>query len=325
MKILLTGAAGFIGSHTAVELIRKGHDVIGVDNMNNYYDPSLKKARLAYVRKCAKTSKGRFSFSEKDIADLGAMEKIFKAHKFDKVCNLAAQAGVRYSFENPASYIRSNVIGFFNILELCCKYHVKHLVYASSSSVYGNNAKVPFQEEDRTDDPQSLYAATKKSNELMAHVYIHQRNLPCTGLRFFTVYGPWGRPDMAPFKFMKKILNDEPIDVYNRGRLSRDFSYIDDIVKGIVSVLEGPAKSKRPVYNIGNSKPVGLMDFIRTIEKTAGKKAKKVMKGMQPGDVYTTFASTLHLEEDYAFRPDTPLEKGIAEFYNWYKDFYGTN
>ena len=322
MKILLTGAAGFIGSHTAVELTRKGHDVVGVDNMNSYYDPSLKKARLAYVRKCARGSKGTFSFTQKDIADLEAMDRIFKAGKFDKVCNLAAQAGVRYSFENPSSYIHSNIIGFFNILELCCKYNVKHLVYASSSSVYGNNAKVPFEEEDRTDDPQSLYAATKKSNELMAHVYTHQRNLPATGLRFFTVYGPWGRPDMATFKFMKKVLGDEPIDVYNRGNLSRDFSYIDDIVKGIVAVIEGPAKSKHPVYNIGNSSPVQLMDFIRTIEKTAGKKAKKVMKGMQRGDVYTTFASTLHLEEDYAFRPGTPLEKGIAEFYNWYKDFY---
>ena len=311
MKILLTGAAGFIGSHTAVELVKRGHTVVGIDNMNSYYDPSLKKARLSYIRKRAKQlqsgeestpvrSAGKFSFTQKDIA----------------------QAGVRYSFENPASYIHSNLIGFFNILELCTKYKVKHLVYASSSSVYGNNAKVPFEEGDRTDDPQSLYAATKKSNELMAHVYTHQRNLPTTGLRFFTVYGPWGRPDMAPFKFMKKILSDEPIDVYNKGNLSRDFSYIDDIVKGIVAVIEGPDKSKRPVYNIGNSHPVQLMDFIATIEKTARKKAKKVMKGMQPGDVYTTFASTSALEEDYAFRPDTPLEKGIAEFYNWYKVFY---
>lgn len=333
MKILLTGAAGFIGSHTAVELVKRGHTVVGIDNMNSYYDPSLKKARLSYIRKRAKQlqsgeestpvkNAGKFSFTQKDIADLPAMEKVFREGKFDKVCNLAAQAGVRYSFENPASYIHSNLIGFFNILELCTKYKVKHLVYASSSSVYGNNAKVPFEEGDRTDDPQSLYAATKKSNELMAHVYTHQRNLPTTGLRFFTVYGPWGRPDMAPFKFMKKILSDEPIDVYNKGNLSRDFSYIDDIVKGIVAVIEGPDKSKRPVYNIGNSHPVQLMDFIATIEKTARKKAKKVMKGMQPGDVYTTFASTSALEEDYAFRPDTPLEKGIAEFYNWYKVFY---
>ncbi len=322
MRILLTGVAGFIGSHTAVELLRKGHTVVGIDNMNTYYDPSLKKARLAYIRKCAKESKGSFSFSVKDIADLASMDKIFRAGKFDKVCNLAAQAGVRYSFENPASYIHSNLIGFFNILELCCKYKVKHLVYASSSSVYGNNAKVPFSEEDRTDDPQSLYAATKKANELMAHVYTRQRGLPCTGLRFFTVYGPWGRPDMAPFKFMKKILSDESIDVYNRGNLSRDFSFIQDIVKGIVAVIEGPNKSKHPVYNIGNSRPVQLMDFIATIEKNAGKKARKVMKGMQKGDVYTTFASTALLEEDYGFRPNTPLEKGIAEFHKWYTDFY---
>ena len=324
MKILLTGAAGFIGSHTAIELLRRGHKVLGVDNMNSYYDPALKKGRLAHIRKTAKAlgKEKNFSFTQKDIADQDAMEKLFKAGKFDKVCNLAAQAGVRYSFENPASYIQSNIIGFFNILELCTKYKVKHLVYASSSSVYGNNAKVPFSEDDRTDDPQSLYAATKKSNELMAHVYMHQRGLSCTGLRFFTVYGPWGRPDMAPFKFMKKILSDEPIEVYNRGNLSRDFSYIDDIVKGIAEIIDGPNKSPRPVYNIGNSRPVQLMDFISTIEKTAGKKAKKIMKGMQRGDVYTTFASTLHLEEDYAFRPDTPLEKGIAEFHNWYKAFY---
>ena len=324
MKILLTGAAGFIGSHTAIELLRRGHKVLGVDNMNSYYDPALKKGRLAHIRKTAKAlgREKNFSFTRKDIADLDAMEKLFRANKFDKVCNLAAQAGVRYSFENPASYIRCNIIGFFNILELCTKYKVKHLVYASSSSVYGNNAKVPFSEDDRTDDPQSLYAATKKSNELMAHVYMHQRGLSCTGLRFFTVYGPWGRPDMAPFKFMKKILGDEPIEVYNRGNLSRDFSYVDDIVKGIAEIIDGPDKSRRPVYNIGNSRPVQLMDFISTIEKTTGKKAKKIMKGMQRGDVYTTFASTQALEEDYAFRPDTPLEKDIAEFYNWYKAFY---
>lgn len=324
MKILLTGAAGFIGAHTAVELLKRGHKVVGLDNMNSYYDPSLKKARLSYIRKCAKAmGKGQnFSFTQKDISDLAAMEKVFCAGKFHKVLNLAAQAGVRYSFENPASYIHSNILGFFNILELCTKHKVKHLVYASSSSVYGNNAKVPFSEDDRTDDPQSLYAATKKSNELMAYVYSHQRGLSCTGLRFFTVYGPWGRPDMAPFKFMKKILDGEPIEVYNRGNLSRDFSYIDDIVKGIAEIIDGPNKSPRPVYNIGNSRPVQLMDFISTIEKTTGKKAKKVLKGMQRGDVYTTFASTLHLEEDYAFRPDTPLEKGIAEFYNWYKAFY---
>lgn len=322
MKILVTGAAGFIGSHTCVELLKKGHTVVGLDNMNDYYDVNLKKARVSHIRKVAKELKGKFSFTVKDIEDGAGLEKIFRKEKFDKVCNLAAQAGVRYSFENPASYIKSNLIGFFNILELCVKYKVKHLVYASSSSVYGNNAKVPFSEDDRTDDPQSLYAATKKSNELMAHVYSKQYNLPATGLRFFTVYGPWGRPDMAPFKFMRMIIEGETIEVYNHGNLSRDFSYIDDIVKGVVKVLEGPNRSKREVYNIGNSSPVALMDFIGCIEKSTGKKAKKRMVSMQRGDVYTTFASVSHLKEDYGFAPNTPLQKGIDEFYNWYKAFY---
>ena len=322
MKILVTGAAGFIGSHTCVELLKKGHTVVGLDNMNDYYDVNLKKARVSHIRKVAKELKGKFSFTIKDIEDGEGLEKIFRKEKFDKVCNLAAQAGVRYSFENPASYIKSNLIGFFNILELCVKYKVKHLVYASSSSVYGNNAKVPFSEDDRTDDPQSLYAATKKSNELMAHVYSKQYNLPATGLRFFTVYGPWGRPDMAPFKFMRMIIEGKTIEVYNHGNLSRDFSYIDDIVKGVVKVLEGPNSSKREVYNIGNSSPVALMDFIGCIEKSTGKKAKKRMVAMQRGDVYTTFASVSHLKEDYGFAPNTPLQRGIDEFYNWYKAFY---
>ncbi|MBP5229764.1 MAG: SDR family NAD(P)-dependent oxidoreductase [Bacteroidales bacterium] len=322
MKILVTGAAGFIGSHTCVELLKKGHTVVGLDNMNDYYDVNLKKARVSHIRKVAKEIKGNFSFTVKDIEDGEGLEKIFRKEKFDKVCNLAAQAGVRYSFENPVSYIKSNLIGFFNILELCVTYKVKHLVYASSSSVYGNNAKVPFSEDDRTDDPQSLYAATKKSNELMAHVYSHQYNLNTTGLRFFTVYGPWGRPDMAPFKFMRMIIEGETIQVYNHGNLSRDFSYIDDIVKGVVKVIEGPNRSKREVYNIGNSSPVALMDFIGCIEKSTGKKAKKRMVAMQRGDVYTTFASVSHLKEDYGFAPNTPLQRGIDEFYNWYKAFY---
>lgn len=322
MKILVTGAAGFIGSHTCVELLKKGHTVVGLDNMNDYYDVNLKKARVSHIRKVAKEIKGNFSFTVKDIEDGEGLEKIFRKEKFDKVCNLAAQAGVRYSFENPVSYIKSNLIGFFNILELCSMYKVKHLVYASSSSVYGNNAKVPFSEDDRTDDPQSLYAATKKSNELMAHVYSHQYNLNTTGLRFFTVYGPWGRPDMAPFKFMRMIIEGETIQVYNHGNLSRDFSYIDDIVKGVVKVIEGPNRSKREVYNIGNSSPVALMDFIGCIEKSTGKKAKKRMVAMQRGDVYTTFASVSHLKEDYGFAPNTPLQRGIDEFYNWYKAFY---
>ena len=313
MKVLVTGAAGFIGSKLMYTLKERGDEVVGIDNYNDYYDIRLKEGRCKAFG---------LEVRKMDLADKEAIDRLFAAEKFDKVVNLAAQAGVRYSITNPYAYLQSNLVGFLNILEACRNFGVKHLVYASSSSVYGMNAKVPYSEDDKVDNPVSLYAATKKSNELMAHVYTHQRNLPTTGLRFFTVYGPWGRPDMAPFKFMKKILGDEPIDVYNRGNLSRDFSYIDDIVKGIVAVIEGPNKSRRPVYNIGNSRPVQLMDFISTIERTTGKKAKKVMKGMQRGDVYTTFASTLALEEDYAFRPDTPLEKGIAEFYNWYKAFY---
>lgn len=328
MRILVTGAAGFIGSHTAKALIADGHIVTGIDNLNSYYQVSLKKDRIkdirAFARRMASGGKkcGSFSFRTADISDRAAMERIFRSGKFDKVCNLAAQAGVRYSFENPKSYIDSNLTGFFNILDLCVKHNVKHLVYASSSSVYGNNAKVPFSESDRVDDPQSLYAATKKSNELMAHVYTGQLGLPATGLRFFTVYGPWGRPDMAPFGFMKKILEGEEIQVYNRGKLSRDFSYIDDIVRGIVSVIEGPCRSKHPVYNIGNGSPVRLMDFIGTIENTTGRKAVKKMVGMQRGDVYTTYADCTLLEEDYGFRPDTPLSEGIRKTYEWYMEYY---
>ena len=324
MNILLTGTAGFIGSHTAVELLRRGHNDVGVDKKNSYYDPSLKKARLAYVRKCARTAKGSFSFSEKDIADLGAMEKIFKTHKFDKVCNLAAQAGVRYSFENPSSYIHCNIIGFFNILELCCKYKVKHLVYASSSSVYGNNAKVPFSEDDRTDDPQSLYAATKKSNELMAHSYCKLYGIAMTGLRYFTVYGPWGRPDMAPMLFARAISNGETIKVFNHGDMIRDFTFIDDIVAGTVGCLdhlpEPDANGLRyRVYNIGCSHPVKLMDFISEIEQALGVEAKKEFLPMQPGDVYQTNADTTRLEAEIGYKPVVRLHEGIGKFIEWYK------
>ncbi|MCI1720447.1 MAG: SDR family NAD(P)-dependent oxidoreductase [Bacteroidales bacterium] len=321
MKILVTGAAGFIGAQLIKTLIKRGHSVIGVDNLNSYYDVELKKGRLKDIR-AEKKNAARFTFKKLDITDYASLERLFKQAHFQKVCNLAAQAGVRYSFENPAAYVQSNLLGFFNVMDLCAKYKVKHFIYASSSSIYGNNAKVPFSEEDRVDDPQSLYAATKKSDELMAYVYSHQMKLSCTGLRFFTVYGPWGRPDMAPFGFMKNILEHKPIRVFNNGKLSRDFSYIDDIVEGIVKVIEGPSNSPHPVYNIGNSHPVELMDFIGTIEKVAGAKAVKKFTGMQKGDVYTTYASTKLLEKDYGFRPNTPLLKGITEFYKWYVKFY---
>lgn len=321
MKILVTGAAGFIGAQLTKALLEKGHSVTGVDNLNSYYDVSLKKGRLKEIRSVNGAGK-RFTFKKIDITDRPSMERVFKASHFQKVCNLAAQAGVRYSFINPSAYIQSNIVGFFNMLDLCNIYKVKHFVYASSSSIYGNNSKVPFSEEDRVDNPQSLYAATKKSDELMASVYSSQLGLSCTGLRFFTVYGPWGRPDMAPFGFMKNILEHKPIQVFNHGDLSRDFSYIDDIVEGIIKVIEGPQKSPHPVYNIGNSSPVKLMDFISTIEKTAGHKAVKKFIGMQKGDVYATWADTSLLEKDYGFKPDTPLAKGIEEFYKWYIKFY---
>ncbi len=329
MKILVTGAAGFIGSHTAIELIKRGHDVVGVDNMNSYYNIELKQDRLKNIRRCCKEAAGRqgvkagsFTFRKADIADKQTMERLFKREKFHKVCNLAAQAGVRYSFENPMSYIQSNIIGFLNILQLCTEHKIKHLVYASSSSVYGNSATIPFNESDLTDSPESLYAATKKSNELLSYFYRSQYGLNSTGLRFFTVYGPWGRPDMAPFLFVKNILEGAEIKLFNRGNLSRDFSYIADIVTGVVKVLEGPNKSPHPIYNIGNGKPVELKEFIETIEKIASKKAKKRLTAMQPGDVYTTFADTSLLVKDYGFKPNTPLKEGIEEFYRWFKSYY---
>ena len=322
MKILVTGAAGFIGAQLSKVLLQNGHTVTGIDNFTPYYDIELKKRRLKSIR-AEKKNAARFTFKKLDITDYAALDRLFKQSHFQKVCNLAAQAGVRYSFENPAAYIQSNLLGFFNVIDLCAKYKVKHFVYASSSSIYGNNAKVPFSEEDRVDDPQSLYAATKKSDELMAYVYSHQMHLPCTGLRFFTVYGPWGRPDMAPWKFMKNILENKSIRVFNNGNLSRDFSYIDDIVEGVVKVLEGPCNTPHAVYNIGNGHPIELMDFIETIEKVAGRKAIKKFTGMQKGDVFTTYASTKLLEKDYGFKPNTPLLKGITEFYKWYVKLYG--
>lgn len=342
MNILVTGAAGFIGFHLAKELCRQGHSVTGVDNLNAYYDVNLKYARLAELgieqacidkpispeehhknagAVCSETIEN-FRFIKCDLTDLPALTNIFKMYPFDKVCNLAAQAGVRYSFENPHAYIQSNIVGFMNILDLSRQYGIKHFVYASSSSVYGNNTNVPFKEIHNTDDPQSIYAATKKADELLAYVYGNQMDLPVTGLRFFTVYGPWGRPDMAPFLFMKSILKGEPIKIFNQGNLSRDFSYIGDIITGIVAILEAPVQAKCSIYNIGNSRPVKLMDFVSAIESVTGKKAMKEFTGMQKGDVYTTYADTSALEKDYHFTPNTPLLQGIREFAQWYCGFY---
>lgn len=317
MKILVTGVAGFIGFHLCKRLMAMGHDVTGVDNVNSYYDTNLKESRLKKL--------GDFNFYRNDLTDTESMGKIFEKEKFETVCNLAAQAGVRYSFENPSAYIRSNVVGYANLIELSRLHSVGHFVYASSSSVYGNNNKVPFSEDDRTDNPQSLYAATKKENELIAHVYSRQWGMATTGLRFFTVYGPWGRPDMAPFLFMRSILEGKKIKIFNNGNLKRDFSYIDDIVEGVVKVIEStPEKGSYRVYNIGNSSPVSLMEFIKTIERVTGKEAVKEYVPMQQGDVYTTYADTSKLARDFGFKPYTPLEKGIREFYDWYCGFYKT-
>lgn len=330
MHILVTGAAGFIGFHLCRKLLAKGHTVVGLDNINSYYDTSLKYGRLKELGIGESSVKEgsisvsniyeRFRFIKCDLIDKAALENLFAREHFCKVCNLAAQAGVRYSFENPSAYIQSNITGFSNILELAHKYQVKHFVYASSSSVYGNSNKVPFEESDRVDAPESIYAATKKANELLANVYTSQMGLPTTGLRFFTVYGPWGRPDMAPFLFLGNILQGKTIKVFNNGNLSRDFSYIDDIVEGVVRILERAPLGM--IYNIGNSSPVGLMDFITTIETVAGKEAIKEFVPMQQGDVYTTYASTKMIERDFGFKPNTPLIYGITQFYNWYKEFY---
>ena len=331
MKILVTGSAGFIGFHTAIALAKAGHEVVGLDNINDYYDVRLKFARgeesgfsrsgMESGRSVSSTKYPGYSFIKADISDMNAVASLFEEHRFDVVCNLAAQAGVRYSIENPHAYIKSNIDGFLNILEACRRFPVKQLVYASSSSVYGLNEKVPFSETDRTDSPVSLYAATKKADELMAGVYSKLYSIPATGLRFFTVYGPWGRPDMAPMLFLKAIEQGKPIKVFNNGELYRDFTFIDDIVKGVVSVAETPVpagENLHRIYNIGNSKPVRLTDFIETIEKVSGKSAIKEMTGMQQGDVFQTYADTSMLEQDFGYRPDTPLSEGIGQLYKWF-------
>ncbi len=332
-KVLITGVAGFIGFHLAKRLLDEKKIVLGIDNINNYYDPSLKEARLSILK-----DYDNFKFFKNSLEDSTEIKNIFLDNNPDIVVNLAAQAGVRYSLENPRAYIDSNIVGFLNILEGCKKTKVKHLVFASSSSVYGGNTNMPFSVHDNVDHPISLYAATKKANELMAHTYSHLFGLPCTGLRFFTVYGPWGRPDMALFKFTKAILEDRPIDVYNYGKMKRDFTYIDDIIEGVIRIMQkvpkgdpnwdsnnpDPSTSSAPykLYNIGNNNPVELSYFIEVIEKNLGKKAKKNLLPLQPGDVIATYADVSDLEKDVGFKPSTPLEVGIANFIDWYKKYY---
>ncbi|KKD37162.1 MAG: NAD-dependent epimerase [Limnoraphis robusta] len=327
MKILVTGAAGFIGFHLSKRLLQRGDTVIGLDNLNSYYDVSLKKDRLEQI-----SSSKDFTFYQLDLADREQIEKLFSEQKFEVVVNLAAQAGVRYSITNPHAYADSNLTGFMNILEGCRHTNVGHLVFASSSSVYGANKKIPFAVEDNVDYPVSLYAATKKANELMAHSYSHLYNMPLTGLRFFTVYGPWGRPDMAVFLFTKAILAGEPIKVFNYGKMQRDFTYIDDLVEGIVRVIdnvpqpntEAESNSKAPykIYNIGNNKPVELLRMIEVLENCIGKQAVKEMLPMQPGDVPITYANVDALVQDVGFSPDTPIEVGIERFVEWYRTYY---
>lgn len=332
MKYLVTGAGGFIGFHVSQRLLKDGHHVVGIDNLNDYYDVSLKQARLNLLQSSL------FTFHKIDIADRPQMEQLFVSEKFDRVIHLAAQAGVRYSLENPHAYADSNLMGFLNILEGCRHNKVQHLIYASSSSVYGLNRKMPFSTDDSVDHPVSLYAATKKANELMAHTYAHLYGIPTTGLRFFTVYGPWGRPDMALFKFTKAMLEGGSIDVYNHGKMKRDFTYIDDIVEAIIRLQNvvpqpdpdwtvesgSPATSSAPyrVYNIGNSSPVELMDYITALEDALGIEAKKNMMPMQPGDVMETSADTADLYNTIDFKPETSVRKGVENFVCWYKKYY---
>ena len=326
MKILVTGAAGFIGHQTTLKLLARGDKVVGVDNLNDYYDVSLKEARLQDIANHPQVN--NFKFIKLDLADAQATEALFKAEQPERVIHLAAQAGVRYSIQNPHVYVQSNLVAFTNVLEGCRHNSVGHLVYASSSSVYGGNTKLPFSEQDTVDHPVSLYAATKKANELMAHTYSHLYGIPTTGLRFFTVYGPWGRPDMSPFLFADAILNNGSIKVFNHGDMMRDFTYIDDIVEGVVLVADKPAtpesNSKAPyrVFNIGNNQPEKLMDFIGILENAFGRVAKKEFLPMQAGDVKATYADTSALEKWVGFKPYTPLKEGVAKFADWYKAYY---
>jgi UDP-glucuronate 4-epimerase len=333
MKILVTGSAGFIGSALCVKLLKLGHDVVGIDNHNNYYDPSLKEDRLS-----RHIDNPMYSHLRIDIEDENSIKALFSDNDFEVVVNLAAQAGVRYSIENPMAYVKTNILGFTNILEGCRHNKVKHLVYASSSSVYGANTKMPFSIHDNIDHPLSLYAASKKTNELLAHTYSHLYKLPSTGLRFFTVYGPWGRPDMALFKFTKAILAGEKIEVFNYGKHKRDFTYIDDIVEGITKILNNPAKGNNAwngdnpdpgssiapwrVYNIGNNHPIELMDYIKAIENSLNMKAKKELLPLQPGDVPDTFADVDDLIRDFDFKPQVSVDQGVKNFINWYMQYY---
>ncbi len=335
-NIMITGVAGFIGATLAKSLLDRGDKVYGIDNLNDYYDVNLKNDRLARIDKHK-----NFTFQQLDISDRAGIKKLFESHKFDAVMNLAAQAGVRYSIENPAAYIDANLLGFANVLEGCRQSGVGHYVFASSSSVYGANTKLPFSEHDNVDHPVSLYAASKKANELMAHSYAHLYNLPCTGLRFFTVYGPWGRPDMALYKFAKGIAEGTPIPVFNGGKMVRDFTYIDDIVEGVVRIIDKAASpntdwrgdapdsatSYAPyrIYNIGNSNPVQLMKYIQVLEDCMGKKAELEMLPMQDGDVPATSADTTALQHAVSFQPNTSVEEGVAKFVKWFKDYYKIN
>lgn len=340
MKVLVTGAAGFIGYHLCKRLIKEGMEVIGLDNLNNYYNINLKYARLELlgINKQGINSLqalthsqifDNFSFIKCDLCDESRVMRLFNEQQFDAVINLAAQAGVRYSLDNPRSYTSSNIEGFLNILEGCRYHPVRHLIYASSSSVYGLNNEMPFETEHRTDQPASLYAATKKANELMAHTYAHLYGVPCTGLRFFTVYGALGRPDMAYFKFANLIMKGKPIDVYNEGNMGRDFTFVDDIVESLVRLIPKPLKSENTIpyqlFNIGNGAPVSLMDFIHILEKLLGRKAQKNMLPMQPGDVEQTWADVDHLYNYINYKPQVNLEQGLANFVHWYKNYYGFN
>ncbi|ANW94957.1 capsule biosynthesis protein CapI [Wenyingzhuangia fucanilytica] len=338
MRILITGAAGFIGYHLSSLLLSKGHQVVGIDNINDYYDVNLKYARLnelgiqresasEFLKEVTSGKTNNFKFIRMNLEDTESINQLFEKEKFEVVCNLAAQAGVRYSIENPHAYVESNIVGYVNLLEACRNTGVKHLVYASSSSVYGLNSKIPFSTDDTVDTPISLYAASKKSNELMAHTYSHLFGFATTGLRFFTVYGPWGRPDMAAYLFAEGIRNNQPIKVFNHGKMERDFTYVGDIVEGVMRIIEGEVDTRKEkgelykVYNIGNNNSVKLTEYIENIEKNLGKEAEKIMMDMQPGDVAKTWADVSALIKDYGYSPNTSVEEGVKKFIDWYKKY----